>query len=387
MRRLLAHRDARLFLAGQSLSLLGDTALWLALGLWVKDLTGSSSAAGLVFLCIVAPRLAAPARRPAGRPRPPPHACCSPSTRSRRSPSCRCCSSTTRATSGSSTPSRLAYGASYVVLAAGQSALLHTLLPPDLLGAGQRRAADRPRGPAAGRAGRRRRALHGRGRRRGRAARRRHVPRRHRRAARAEAARAEARSRNTEPPRDRRGRAPHPRARPTLRQMVAGCALCMLVIGFGETLIFELPHALGKPDSFVGVLMAVQGDRRDRRRAHRHARDAPPRRDRAAGFGMTIFALGCAADGRQRAAGRLRRQGAVRPRPAVDRHRAAHAAAAQHAVAPAGPRVRGERVRARRCRRRCRSRSAPRWWPSWTTGFVLLVQACHGRRRGALPAD
>ena len=40
MRRLLAHRDARLFLAGQSLSLLGDTALWLALGLWVKDLTG-----------------------------------------------------------------------------------------------------------------------------------------------------------------------------------------------------------------------------------------------------------------------------------------------------------------------------------------------------------
>ena len=33
MRRLLALRDARLFLAGQSLSLLGDTALWLALGL------------------------------------------------------------------------------------------------------------------------------------------------------------------------------------------------------------------------------------------------------------------------------------------------------------------------------------------------------------------
>ena len=60
MRRLLAHRDARLFLAGQSLSLLGDTALWLALGLWAKDLTGSSSAAGLVILAIVAPQLAAP---------------------------------------------------------------------------------------------------------------------------------------------------------------------------------------------------------------------------------------------------------------------------------------------------------------------------------------
>src|SRR5262249_27795162 len=53
-------RDARLFLVGQSLSLLGDTALWLALGLWGKELTGSSSAAGLVILCIVAPQLASP---------------------------------------------------------------------------------------------------------------------------------------------------------------------------------------------------------------------------------------------------------------------------------------------------------------------------------------
>ena len=69
MKRLLAHRDARLFLAGQSLSLLGDTALWLALGLWVKELTGSSSAAGLVVLCIVAPGLRQPAGRPARGPR------------------------------------------------------------------------------------------------------------------------------------------------------------------------------------------------------------------------------------------------------------------------------------------------------------------------------
>ena len=38
-----------------------------------------------------------------------------------------------------------------------------------------------------------------------------------------------------------------------------GCAVCMLVIGFGETLLFELPRALGKPDSFYGVLMAVRG--------------------------------------------------------------------------------------------------------------------------------
>ena len=41
--------------------------------------------------------------------------------------------------------------------------------------------------------------------------------------------------------------------------MVRACAVCMLVIGFSETLIFELPHALGRTDSFVGVLMAVQG--------------------------------------------------------------------------------------------------------------------------------
>ena len=81
MRRLLAHRDARLFLVGQSLSLLGDTALWLALGLWVKELTGSSSAAGLVFLCIVAPQLLLAARRPARGPRAAAARCCSSSTR------------------------------------------------------------------------------------------------------------------------------------------------------------------------------------------------------------------------------------------------------------------------------------------------------------------
>ena len=57
-RRLLRLRDARLYLVGQSFSLLGDTALWLALGLWAKDLTGSSSAAAMVLFCIAAPQLA-----------------------------------------------------------------------------------------------------------------------------------------------------------------------------------------------------------------------------------------------------------------------------------------------------------------------------------------
>jgi MFS family permease len=77
-----------------------------------------------------------------------------------------------------------------------------------------------------------------------------------------------------------------------LRQMVAACAVCMLVIGFSETLIFELPHALGKADSFVGVLMAVQGvgaitgALTATRVLERHGER------RAAGFGMLIFALG-----------------------------------------------------------------------------------------------
>ncbi|WP_406332449.1 MFS transporter [Streptomyces sp. NBC_00203] len=47
MRRLLAHRNARLYIAGQTLSTFGDSALWLALGIWIKMLTGSASAAGL----------------------------------------------------------------------------------------------------------------------------------------------------------------------------------------------------------------------------------------------------------------------------------------------------------------------------------------------------
>jgi MFS family permease len=60
MRELLAIRDARLYLGGQALSLFGDSALLLVLGIWAKDLTGSSAAAGLVILAVVAPSLLAP---------------------------------------------------------------------------------------------------------------------------------------------------------------------------------------------------------------------------------------------------------------------------------------------------------------------------------------
>ena len=60
MRRLLAVRDARVFLAGQAVSSFGDSALWLAAGVWVKSLTGSSAAAGLTFFFFSAPTLLAP---------------------------------------------------------------------------------------------------------------------------------------------------------------------------------------------------------------------------------------------------------------------------------------------------------------------------------------
>ena len=61
MRALLANRDARLLLAGQSLSLFGDRSMYLVLGIWVKTLTGSNAQAGLVFFVLAAPGLLAPA--------------------------------------------------------------------------------------------------------------------------------------------------------------------------------------------------------------------------------------------------------------------------------------------------------------------------------------
>jgi hypothetical protein len=59
-RRLLEHRGFRLLLAGQTLTMFGDLALILVLGIWAKDLTGSTPLAGAVFLAIIAPMLVAP---------------------------------------------------------------------------------------------------------------------------------------------------------------------------------------------------------------------------------------------------------------------------------------------------------------------------------------
>ncbi|HEU5331400.1 MAG TPA: MFS transporter [Actinocrinis sp.] len=58
-----ALRDKRFrrLLFGEAVSGFGDSALYLSLGVWVKDLTGSNARAGLVFLCIALPGLLAPA--------------------------------------------------------------------------------------------------------------------------------------------------------------------------------------------------------------------------------------------------------------------------------------------------------------------------------------
>ncbi|MDX6388128.1 MAG: hypothetical protein QOD85_1930, partial [Gaiellaceae bacterium] len=60
MRSLLRIRNARIFLFGWSVSVFGDWAIFIALGVWMRDLTHSNSAAGLVFFALGAPSLLAP---------------------------------------------------------------------------------------------------------------------------------------------------------------------------------------------------------------------------------------------------------------------------------------------------------------------------------------
>ena len=61
MRQLLRDRDFRFLLAGQTLSAFGDYAMFLAIGIWAKELTGSNAAAGLTILPFALPALAGPA--------------------------------------------------------------------------------------------------------------------------------------------------------------------------------------------------------------------------------------------------------------------------------------------------------------------------------------
>jgi hypothetical protein len=60
VRKLLRIRNARIFLFGNAVSTLGDSALWFAMAIWMKELTGSSAWAGLVFFCYIAGNLFSP---------------------------------------------------------------------------------------------------------------------------------------------------------------------------------------------------------------------------------------------------------------------------------------------------------------------------------------
>jgi MFS family permease len=259
MRRLLARRDARLYLAGQALSLFGDTAMWLALGIWAKELTGSSGAAGMVIFALAVPQLGAPA---AGLL----------VDRVRRRP---LLIATNLATAAAVLPLlavhdrgdlwliygvAAAYGTSYSILGAGQTALLATILPEDLLaeanGALQTlRETQRLIAPLAG-AGLFT-ALGG-----GAVA---LVDA----ATFLAAAAALLAMRVAEPPPAPREAHPlaealagarHLRATVALRQMVLACAVCLVALGLSETLVYAIVDAgLHHSPSFVGVLMAAQG--------------------------------------------------------------------------------------------------------------------------------
>lgn len=52
MRRLWRDRSTRLYLSGQVLSVFGDSALWLAIAIWIKVLTGSNADAALAWFAL-----------------------------------------------------------------------------------------------------------------------------------------------------------------------------------------------------------------------------------------------------------------------------------------------------------------------------------------------
>jgi MFS family permease len=259
MREVLSSRDARLYLGGQALSLFGDSALLLTLGIWIKQLTGSSAAAGLVMLAMAAPALLAPL---AG----------ALVDRVRRRP---LLVVVNLLTAVAVLPLlavhdagdvwliyavAVLYGLSYTLIGAGQSALLVTLVPvrllPDANGALQSvREGLRLVAPLAG-AG---------------------IFAAFGGAAVAmldastfvvaAAALTAMRLREPRPaPRTERplrsiaAGARHVLGTTVLRQMTFAVAVALLVIGFAETVTFEVVSTgLDRPPTFVGVLLAVQG--------------------------------------------------------------------------------------------------------------------------------
>jgi len=259
MRRLLAVPDARRLLAGEALSMFGDRAMFLVLAIWAKELTGSNSAAGLVFFAFLTPMLAGPLGGLLA-------------DRVRRRP---LMIATDLATAAVVLLLLLVrdesdvwliyvvaalYGASSIVFGAAQSALLKAMLPEELLGDANAvlqtlRESMRLIAPLVGAA---LYALWGGG---AVAALdsltfvvsalalasltiREAPPEPHESHIRAEIA----------------AGARHIWDTLALRQIVAGSTLALIPIGFTETLIFAvLDEGLGRPASFLGVLAAFQG--------------------------------------------------------------------------------------------------------------------------------
>jgi MFS family permease len=60
MRRIFGVRDVRVFFVGWAVSVFGDWAMFIVLGVWAKALTGSNAAAGLVFFALSLPSLFSP---------------------------------------------------------------------------------------------------------------------------------------------------------------------------------------------------------------------------------------------------------------------------------------------------------------------------------------
>ncbi len=259
MRRLLATRDARRYFAGQSLSLFGDTALWLAMGVWAKELTGSNTAAGLVFVAFTVPQLGAPLSGwLVDRVR-------------RRS----LLLATNLLTAIAVLPLTLVhdagdvwliyavmvlYGISSTLIGAGQSALLATMLPDELLSAGNAllqtvREGLRLVGPLAGAGlfawlgGGAVAILDA--------------------ATFLGAAIALAAMRMREPapaPPERHLGAElaagvrHVAGSPALRRLVSASAVSVISFGFSESVVFAVvDDGLHRPPAFLGVLLAVQG--------------------------------------------------------------------------------------------------------------------------------
>jgi MFS family permease len=253
VRPLLAIRDVRVYLAGQGLSMLGDSALWLAMGIWVKQLTGSSAAAGLTWMAFMLPQLAGPL---AGLL----------ADRVRRRP---LLLAVNLLAAASVLPLlavhdrgdvwliyavMVGYGAANAVIGAAQPALLRTLVPdallPDANGTLQTVREGLPVVAPVAAAG-------------------------------AEAvilldvvtflaaAAALAALRLREPAPVRTERHPlaeaaaglhHVRATPLLRRLLIACFVAVIAFGFCETALFAVVDAgLHRPPPFLGVLMAVQG--------------------------------------------------------------------------------------------------------------------------------